>query len=54
VQVGDPHAMLKRLLGIDHRLMTYPHQGLSQNQTGVCEERVVGETTAVLKVRRSM
>ncbi len=44
VRVRDLHATMLHLLGIDHRRLTFPFQGLDQRLTGVEEEaRVVTE-----------
>ncbi len=43
VHVRDLHATMLHLLGIDHRRLTFPHQGLDQRLTGVEPSRVVRE-----------
>jgi len=39
--VSDLHATVLHLMGLDHRRLTYFHQGLDQRLTGVTEERHV-------------
>jgi len=46
VQVRDFHATLLHLMGIDHRHLTYPFQGLDQKLTGVKSASVVHEVLA--------
>ena len=41
VHVRDLHATMLHLLGVDHRKLTFPYQGLDQKLTGVEEARVV-------------
>ena len=41
VHVRDLHATMLHLLGIDHRRLTFPYQGLDQKLTGVEASRVV-------------
>ena len=43
VQIRDFHATLQHVLGIDHKKMVYPFQGLKQKLTGVKAARVVKE-----------
>ena len=43
VHVRDLHATMLHLLGIDHRKLTFPFQGLDQKLTGVEESRVIKE-----------
>ena len=43
VHVRDLHATMLHLLGIDHRALSFPFQGLDQKLTGVEESRVVKE-----------
>ncbi len=43
VHLRDFHATMQHLLGIDHRKMVYPFQGLDQKLTGVKPARVVEE-----------
>jgi hypothetical protein len=43
VHVRDLHATMLHLLGIDHRRLTVPYQGLDQKLTGVEPARVVTE-----------
>jgi hypothetical protein len=43
VHVRDLHATMLHLLGIDHRELSFPFQGLDQKLTGVEESRVVKE-----------
>jgi hypothetical protein len=43
VKVRDLHATMLHLLGVDHRKLTFPFQGLDQKLTGVEEARVVKE-----------
>ena len=42
----DLHATLLHLMGVNHRKMTFPFQGLNQKLTGVKEAEVVGEVLA--------
>lgn len=46
VQVRDLHATLLHLLGLEHRELTYPFQGLDQKLTGVRASRVIEEILA--------
>lgn len=39
--VGDLHATILYLMGLDHTRLTFPHQGLNQRLTGVLQERRV-------------
>ena len=43
IRVRDFHATMLYLLGVDHRRLTYPYQGLDQKLTGVEKSRVVKE-----------
>jgi hypothetical protein len=43
VNVRDLHATMLHLLGVDHRRLTFPYQGLDQKLTGVEKSRVVKE-----------
>ncbi|QDV44817.1 hypothetical protein Enr13x_46880 [Stieleria neptunia] len=43
VHLRDFHATMQHLLGIDHRKMVFPFQGLDQKLTGVKPARVVDE-----------
>lgn len=44
--VSDLHATILHLMGIDHRLLTYLHQGLDQRLTGVVERHVIEKALA--------
>lgn len=44
--VSDLHATILHLMGVDHRLLTYFHQGLDQRLTGVVERHVIGKALA--------
>ncbi|MBC8355929.1 MAG: DUF1501 domain-containing protein [Planctomycetes bacterium] len=46
VSVPDLHATLLYLLGIDHKELTFPRNGLEERLTGVYEPRVVSEILA--------
>ncbi|TWT36641.1 hypothetical protein KOR34_15800 [Posidoniimonas corsicana] len=46
VHIRDFHATLLHLLGLDHRRLSIPFQGLNQKLTGVKEARVVTEVLA--------
>ena len=46
VHLRDFHATLLHLMGVDHRKMTFPFQGLNQKLTGVKEAEVVREVLA--------
>ncbi len=46
VHVRDLHATMLYLLGIDHKRLTFPYQGLDQKLTGVNPSRVVTEIIA--------
>lgn len=46
VQVRDLHATLLHLLGMDHKRLVYPFQGLDQKLTGVKQARVVTDVLA--------
>lgn len=46
VNVRDLHATLWHLMGMDHRKMIFPHQGLNQKLTGVKPAKVVKEILA--------
>jgi hypothetical protein len=41
VNVRDLHATMLHLLGVDHRALSFPFQGLDQKLTGVEKSRVV-------------
>lgn len=41
--VGDLHATILRLMGIDHTRLSYLHQGLNQRLTGVEERHIVNK-----------
>ena len=41
--VGDFHATILHLLGLDHERLTYVHEGLEQRLTGVQHRRVFRE-----------
>ena len=43
VHLRDLHATMLHQLGIDHKRLTFPHQGLDMRLTGVEESRVVEE-----------
>ena len=43
VHVRDLHATMLHLLGIDHRKLTFPFQGLDHRLTGVEKSRVIKE-----------
>jgi hypothetical protein len=46
VSVSDLHATMLHLLGLDHRRLTYPVQGLDMRLTGVEEARVISDILA--------
>lgn len=46
VEVRDFHATILRTLGIDHKKLIYPFQGLNQKLTGVKEAHVIEELLA--------
>jgi hypothetical protein len=46
VHIRDLHATMLHVLGIDHRQLTFPYQGLDTKLTGVKEARVVKEILA--------
>lgn len=46
VHVRDLHATMLHLLGVDHKQLTFPFQGLDQKLTGVEPSRVVKEILA--------
>jgi hypothetical protein len=46
VPLRDLHATILHLLGIDHRKLTLPFQGLKQKLTGVLPAKVVREILA--------
>jgi uncharacterized protein DUF1501 len=46
VHIRDLHATMLHLLGVDHRRLTYPFQGLDMKLTGVEEARVVRDILA--------
>ncbi|REK24834.1 MAG: DUF1501 domain-containing protein [Planctomycetota bacterium] len=46
VHIRDLHATMLHQLGIDHRRLTFPYQGLDQRLTGVEESRVVTDILA--------
>ena len=39
--VSDLHATILHLMGLDHRKLTYFHQGLDQRLTGVTREATI-------------
>jgi uncharacterized protein (DUF1501 family) len=43
VHVRDLHATMLHLLGVDHRRLSFPFQGLNQRLTGVEKSRVIKE-----------
>jgi hypothetical protein len=44
--VGDLHATILHLMGLDHTKLTYFHQGLDQRLTGVLDRRVIQKVLA--------
>ncbi len=44
--VGDLHATILHLMGLDHTKLTYFHQGLDQRLTGVLDRRVIQKALA--------
>ena len=44
--VSDLHATILQLMGIDHKRLSYPHQGLNQRLTGVEDRRVITKALA--------
>lgn len=44
--VGDLHATILHLMGIDHTRLTFPYQGLNQKLTGVVEREVIRNALA--------
>ena len=44
--VSDLHATILHLMGLDHRALTYFHQGLDQRLTGVVERHVIDKALA--------
>lgn len=44
--VGDLHATILHLMGLDHTRLTYAHQGLDQRLTGVLDRHVVQKALA--------
>jgi hypothetical protein len=44
--VGDLHATILHLMGLDHTRLTYFHQGLNQRLTGVLDRRVIQKALA--------
>ncbi len=44
--VGDLHATILHLMGLDHHRLTYFHQGLDQRLTGVLDRRVISKVLA--------
>jgi hypothetical protein len=44
--VGDLHATILHLMGIDHTRLTFPYQGLNQKLTGVVEREVIRKALA--------
>ena len=44
--VSDLHATILRLMGLDHRMLTYFYQGLDQRLTGVEHRRVIEKVLA--------
>jgi hypothetical protein len=44
--VGDLHATILHLMGIDHTRLTYLHQGLDQRLTGVLDRHVIQKVLA--------
>jgi hypothetical protein len=45
--VRDLHATILRLMGFDHRQLTYFYGGLEQKLTGVQEAEVINKVVAV-------
>lgn len=46
VHVSDLHATILHLMGIDHKRLSFPHQGLDQRLTGVEERHVITKALA--------
>ncbi|HYF37049.1 MAG TPA: DUF1501 domain-containing protein [Prosthecobacter sp.] len=44
--VGDLHATILHLMGLDHTRLTYAHQGLDQRLTGVLDRHVIQKALA--------
>lgn len=44
--VSDLHATILHLMGLDHRRLSYLHQGLNQRLTGVLDRRVIQKALA--------
>jgi hypothetical protein len=44
--VGDLHATILHLMGLDHKRLTYLHQGLDQRLTGVLDRTVIRQVLA--------
>ena len=44
--VGDLHATILHLMGLDHQRLTYFHEGLNQRLTGVLDRRVIKKVLA--------
>ena len=44
--VSDLHATILHLMGLDHRRLTYFHEGLNQRLTGVLDRRVIEKVLA--------
>ena len=44
--VGDLHATILHLMGLDHTKLTYFHEGLNQRLTGVLDRRVIQKVLA--------
>jgi hypothetical protein len=44
--VSDLHATILHLMGLDHRRLTFLHQGLNQRLTGVLDRRVIEKVLA--------
>ena len=44
--VGDLHATILHLMGLEHHRLTYFHQGLDQRLTGVLDRRVISKVLA--------
>ena len=46
VHLRDLHATMMRMLGFDHRRLSFPYRGLNQKLTGVKEARVIQDVMA--------
>ena len=53
VHIRDLHATMLHTLGVDHRRLTFPFQGLNMKLTGVEEARVVRDILTLKRIPKT-